>query len=931
MRTIIPSAVHLFYSYAHEDTALCKKLDKHLTALKREGLITSWYDHDINAGVEWAQEIQQHLNDAQIILLLVSPDFVASNYCYSIEMTHALQRYEAGEAIVIPIILRPVDWKTTPFSQLRVLPDKDRPVTTWKNQDLAFTQIVAGIRTIIEQSSTSSLLQNSPSPSRQIWTVPYRRNPLFTGRDRYLEQLYSSLTNTASISTLIICGLGGMGKTQIALEYAYRYQNRYQAVIWINAATHTTLVTDCVSLASSLKLSIGNMLDQSLLINGVKRWLAEHDQWLLILDNVDKLDLIHDILPIKCNGHSILTTRSQVTWPSAIAIDLEKMEKEEGTKLLLVRAKLLEPASPLAQAHQEDLIGTYKIVTAMDGLPLALDQAGAYIEETGCSITEYLERYNQKKIALLKRRGTTDANYLNSVVATWSLSFEELAQNSPAAADLLRFCAFLAPDAIPQEVVTASMPDPSPYLQAFTADLSLLDDAILDLRRFSLIRRNRDSKTLSLHRLVQTVLKANMDNSSQLLWAERAIQSVISIFPSPQDALWPQAQRYLPHVHMCIELMRHYNLSHLDTPELFYHAGRWQHEHAQYKEAEFFYQHTLHTLEQKEDRDDAALTKTLDSLGWLYLDQADYQKAVSLYQHALTIKQSFFGSKHLESAITLHALGRTYHAQGEFAQAETFYQQALTLKEQVCGPDAAEVATTLQAIAWLYLDQKLYNQVEPLCQRALTIRILTLGMQHASTAITLHQLATLYYEQKRSLEAEALYQQSLTIKEQVLGSDHPFTAITLDSLARLYHNQHDYTQAFGLYQRALIIREQALGPDHPFTAATLDHLARLYHDQHLYEQAETFYQRALAIREQTLGPDHRITAITLHRLAKLYEIQGLYNQAEDFYQRTLKTRKQALGCTHPSTLVVVKEYTHLLRIMQRETDAITLEAAYGIQ
>jgi hypothetical protein len=141
----------LFYSYAHEDESLRNELDKHLGLLRNQGLLAQWYDRDISAGTEWAKQIDDHLNTADIILLLISPDFIASDYCYSIEMKRALERHELGEARVIPILLRPVYWQRAPFSKLQVLPQNAQPVTEWPNQDSAFKHITEEIHKVVNE------------------------------------------------------------------------------------------------------------------------------------------------------------------------------------------------------------------------------------------------------------------------------------------------------------------------------------------------------------------------------------------------------------------------------------------------------------------------------------------------------------------------------------------------------------------------------------------------------------------------------------------------------------------------------------------------------------------------------------------------------------------------------------------------------------
>jgi hypothetical protein len=149
------SPLTIFYAYAQEDEQLRRKLEKHLSLLRQQGVITQWHDRQVLPGSDWAHVIDTHLMKAQVILLLISPDFLASDYCYGVEMQRALERHGAGEAQVIPILLRPVDWESAPFASLQCLPHNAQPITLWKNEDEALVTVVKGIRAVIEQSHAS--------------------------------------------------------------------------------------------------------------------------------------------------------------------------------------------------------------------------------------------------------------------------------------------------------------------------------------------------------------------------------------------------------------------------------------------------------------------------------------------------------------------------------------------------------------------------------------------------------------------------------------------------------------------------------------------------------------------------------------------------------------------------------------------------------
>lgn len=183
--------IEIFYSYAHEDEKLRSRLERQLSLLKRQGQIIEWNDRKIIAGKEWASEINTYLNEADIILLLISPDFLASDYCYSIEMKRAMERHEAGDACVIPIILRPVDLKDTPFSKLQALPTNGKPVTRWSDRDEAFLDIGRGIQKTIKDITTN---RNTRAKNLQEHAITY-----------YI--LEDRLTNSAKIhfSNCIYC------------------------------------------------------------------------------------------------------------------------------------------------------------------------------------------------------------------------------------------------------------------------------------------------------------------------------------------------------------------------------------------------------------------------------------------------------------------------------------------------------------------------------------------------------------------------------------------------------------------------------------------------------------------------------------------------------------------------------------------------------
>lgn len=304
-------------------------------------------------------------------------------------------------------------------------------------------------------------------------------------------------------------------KSQIAIEYAYRNLDYYQYIFWVGAATRDTLTADFIAIARLLHLPMSDQQDQNITVAAVRRWLATHSRWLLILDNADELSLLADFLPTDGKGHTLLTTRAQATGSSIQNIEVEKMSPAEGSLFLLKRVNMPMKDRAVVSVSPRGQEEAAAIVQTLDGLPLALDQAGAYIEETGCSLADYLSIYQTRRKELLGIRGSLALNYPETIATTWSLSFQKAKKASPMAAELLRVCAFLAPDAIPEEIITQGAPELGKIVQSVASDAFYFYEALRILRQYSLVRRNPTTRVLIIHRLVQAAIKDSLSRASQ--------------------------------------------------------------------------------------------------------------------------------------------------------------------------------------------------------------------------------------------------------------------------------------------------------------------------------------------------------------------------------------------------------------------------------
>jgi tetratricopeptide (TPR) repeat protein len=733
-------------------------------------------------------------------------------------------------------------------------------------------------------------------PPAPVFNLPFSRNPFFTGREDQLGAIHAALVSRGRAA---LSGLGGIGKTQTALEYAYRHQGEYDHVFWVRAEQETELITGYVALAKTLQIPGHQQEDQQAIVALMKQWLATHDRWLLVLDNADDLRQLRPYLPTT-NGHILLTTRAQALGDLAAKVEVTRMDADEGALLLLRRAKAITDDADLTAASDHDQALAHTLNTEMDGLPLALDQAGAYIEEQVLSLEEYLELFRTEKAELLKERGQLDPDH-PSVTVTFTLAFEKVAAASATAAALVRACAFLAPDAIPEEIFREGAEAFGEPLSTLAESKLALSQAIAEAARFSLISRNPQAKTLTIHRLVQEVLRSAMDDNSQRQWAEQVVEAVTVVFPGGVFENWEQCDRLIAQAQATTQLITDYELTSETAALLLIRTGYYYQSQGRYGEAEPLFQDALAMSKRLLGEAHPSVATSLNNLAMLYFNQGRYGEAEPLLQDALAMRQRLLGDEHPSVATSLNNLAGLYDNQGRYGEAEPLLQDALAMRQRLLGDEHPDVASSLNNLALLYDNQGRYGEAEPLFQDALAMRKRLLGDEHPDVAQSLNNLAMLYCNQGRYGEAEPLLQDALAMRKRLLGGEHPEVADSLHNLASLYKNQGRYGEAEPLLQDALAMDKRLLGDEHPAVASSLNNLASLYDNQGRYGEAEPLFQDALAMSKRLLGEAHPAVATNLFNLGALRYKQGRYSEAQALLLQAQPIYLSQLGPDHPNT------------------------------
>jgi tetratricopeptide (TPR) repeat protein len=697
------------------------------------------------------------------------------------------------------------------------------------------------------------------------------RNPSFSGRQDLLGQLHASLLPgqaAAVVQPQALHGLGGVGKTQLVLEYAYRHLADYDLVWWVTAEQPAAIPGQLVALAR--RLGIPEAVQQAETVQVLWDELRQRERWLLILDNAEgpdtptglqaPLERLADLLP-RVTGGQVLVTSRDASWDQhATLTDLEVFRPHEAVAFLLTRS------------GSDDQATAAEIAGLLGRLPLALEQAGAYVRETRIPLAAYLDRLRRSPARALAKGRPRDRRPTDTVATTWQVSLERIAPTLGAVA-LLELCAFLDSDTIPRQLFAQQLEPPVEELAVLAGDPFALDEAVAALRRYALVDASEDAVTV--HRLVQQVIRDRLDPMARAARATGAVRLLYAAFPREgyrDPGVWPSCEQLLSHAISASG-----------------HAEQVAREHAGQGKA----------AAARAGRAATAWLLTWAS-GYLY-GRARYLDAQGLLARALALKDAVDGADQPDALIVSY-LGLVSQAQGDLDQARTHFERALATYESNYGPDHPDVATTLNNLAIVLRTQGDLAGARPLLERALAIREARLGPDHPDTAQSLNSLAESLRVQGDLDSARPLHERALHINEARLGPDHPDTAQSLNNLATVLYAQGDLAGARALNERALHIYEARLGRDHPITANSLNNLANVLHGQGDLDSARRMHERALEIRETRLGPDHPHIALSLNNLATVLHGQGDLAGARALHERALQIRETRLGADHPDTV-----------------------------
>ncbi len=680
-----------FVSYTRKDRKWAEWIAWQLEDNGFSAILDVW---DFAAGTSFVAQMSKAIKLADCTIAVLSQAYLEAEYTQA-EWEAALISDPKGEKrILIPIKVD--DFIPEPLLRRLIFIDltgvNEAGAREGFLKGLEETRCKPDLKAVFPGTGDSQSVVCPPFPGAlpRIWNVPHRRNTFFTGREDLLKKLRESLTSgdvtaITQRQAQAIHGLGGIGKTQLALEYVYRYYSEYRVVWWLQSEEPATLAADFAGLAVSLELVSKQVTDQQILSGAVKSWLRQNTGWLLIFDNATDPEGIEEFVPQVAGGHVIITSRHSDWTNLADRVPVDVFSEGQAVAFLLKRTR------------SEDREGAVKLAEELGCLPLALEQAAAYMAERKKSFVEYLSRFQTRRNELLNH-GKIFTKYPDTVATTWQLSFDRAEEEAPGSGDLLKLFAFLAPDRIPFSMIAEGADEIPEPLCSIVKDETQLEDLVLALKRYSLTELDGDA--VSVHRLVQAVTEDRLDDEEKRIWAGSAVSMVNAAFPYKIKEMetWPRTAPLLPHALAATSHAKKYGVSLEETGRLLNDAGLYMRHIAQFNQANDLLERALQIDELVYGPDQPTVARDLSNLGLVLQDLGDLAGALSHYERALRIDESVYGPNHPDVAGDLWNYGLLLRDIGEVDAACEALRRALEIWRKFLGEDHEHTVMAREAL-----------------------------------------------------------------------------------------------------------------------------------------------------------------------------------------------------------------------------------------
>jgi tetratricopeptide (TPR) repeat protein len=732
--------------------------------------------------------------------------------------------------------------------------------------------------------------------------VPFSQNDQFIGQELQLAELEELLFTSTQTTKIAITGLGGMGKSQLALELAYRTRLKYKncSVFWIPANDLDSFHQACAHIAEKLKIPGWDNEKQDVK-KLVQLFLSTESagQWLVIYDNADHARLasaglstlqdasLVDYIPQSELGTVIVTTTNSDT---VEALSLQNIF-EMPSMTPAAAQKLLENylRNPALTSERQELT---LLLEKLSYLPLAIVQAAAYISINKKTIKDYLSLFAELEKGSKHSSDESLQNQNNPIAATWLISATQIRQDNPLAVDYLFIMACMNSRDIPEDLLPKS---------------SSLErkSAIEILAAYALTTKRPAESALDLHRLVQVAIRQWLQGEGTLdQITQFVITHLLQVFPDHTHGSRSKWRRYLPHVKRALSSSFTGQDDRIRT-NLIWKCAMTLYTDGRYNEAEVYVQDAVKNWTRLLGEEDPSTLASRSSLAATYCNQGRWKEAEVLEVQLIEIKKRVLGEKHAHTLDSMANLASIYRIQGRWKDAEKLDGQVISLRKRVLGEEHPSTLNSMSSLASIYSNQGRWKEAEAEDTFVMEVRKRVLGEEHPDTLSSIANLAQIYRNQGRWKEAEKLGMRVLETSLRAMGEEHPFTMGGMADLASTYGKQGRWKEAEDLEVRVLGIAQRVLGKEHPTTLTHMVNLASTYRDLGQWKKAEELEVRVMEISESVRGTEHPDTLSSIANLAATYWKQGQWKEAEKLFKQVTELERKTLGDEQPSTLTSI--------------------------
>jgi tetratricopeptide (TPR) repeat protein len=731
--------------------------------------------------------------------------------------------------------------------------------------------------------------------------LPFLRNHNFVGREDKIDELEDRLFVKQVCQKVALVGLGGVGKTQVALQFAYTVLKKYPdvSVFWIHAQSSETLEQAWRDIANVLKIP-GSEDSTKDVRELVKRELSAEKagRWMLIVDNADDLKILKgpdgkngilSYLPQSESGLTLFTTRDMET-AQALAcnsiMDMEKLDSETASNLF--RKVLRENIS-----YEEAVVD--ELLDELDYLPLAITQAAAYININIklISIRDYLGYLQGTDADLLDIMSeemsdhTRPENAVNAVARTWLVSFDRILQRDSHAADLLRYISCIAWKAIPRSILPVIKPE------------ARMMRAIGTLCSYSFITIREDKRTYDMHRLVHVAARVWVDQKKMMEETQnRALDHLANIFPTSEHKDRDIWREYIPHAARLRDFKSSENAN--TRGRLYRRVGRCLQVDGRIRDAVGWLEESL-DLRKGLSEDHLDRLSSQYSLAMVYQADGQVQEALQLLEHVVAIGVRVLAEEHPDRLSSQLELARAYHANGQVQKAIKLLEHVVAIEARVLEDDHPDRLNSQQSLARAYRANGQVQKATRLLEHVVAIEARVLEEDHPDRLISQQSLARAYRAGGQVQKAIKLLEHVVAIEARVVEEDHPRRLNSQQELAGTYRVDGQVQKAVQLLEHVVAIRKQVLAEDHPYLLGSQHQLAIAYQSNGQVNEAVRLLEHVVAI-EEPMAEDHPDRLTSQHELATAYKANGQAHKAVQLLEYVVAIRKRMLPEDDPRRL-----------------------------